>query len=336
MKTKTIGTILLTLFVVGLLVFGVFLIQMYSQPLGPTMTFSSNKVASAQIEPTSTPFGPSEPTPQPFCGQTGKMVVLVIGDDASPTIEPPGSDLVRYVQVDFSKQKVTIFTFPRGLWLNTAVLSSQNITATTLGKTYHYALVDAKKTIQDDKKLVVAASQAVAQTVLDNFGLTPDHYVAVKLSNLPQLIDTIGGVTINNPARLVTTYDPPFTFEVGTQTIGGLQTASYVRFSDATHTDWDRTARQNLVLQALYKKLEDPAIITKIPAFFTQLTDSIVTDLSPEQVADLTCVLKNVGDANIVQTSISPDMVKDGPEPLSQLPDLDRIKQLLKTLGLIS
>jgi anionic cell wall polymer biosynthesis LytR-Cps2A-Psr (LCP) family protein len=108
-----------------------------------------------------------------------------------------------------------------------------------------------------------------------------------------------------------------YTFEVGQQTLNDMQTDSHIRFSDAIHSDWDRIARQNLILQALYKKLENPATLPKIPGFFTQLSDSIVTDISAENVTDLTCVLQSVSEENIVQQKVRPEMVVSGPESLS-------------------
>jgi LCP family protein required for cell wall assembly len=341
MKIKNLGVIFYSLLMVGLLAGSIFLVRQYYQPLGPAMTLSSANIApAAQVAPTPTPSSSqaAASAPAPFCGQTGKMVILVVGDDTGSNIYPPGSDLVRYVQVNFDQQKITIFTFPRDLWLKTLTLADQKIDATTIGKTYHFAMqaAQAKATDSDEKKQVVLAAQAVAQTVLDNFGLKPDHYVAVKLSNLPKLVDAVGGVTINNPTRIETPYNPPFIFEVGPQTLNGLQTTSYVRFADYTHTDSERITRQNLVLQSLYKKLEDPANLAKIPTFFTQLADSVVTDLSAENVTDLTCMLKSVGEDHVFQERVQPDMVTAGPEAGSQLPDLARIIELLRSLGLLS
>jgi LCP family protein required for cell wall assembly len=266
------------------------------------------------------------------------MVILVVGDDANPTIDPPGSDLIRYVQIDFDHQKVIIFTFPRSLWVKTPVLADQKIDATTLGKTYHFASLaaQARDPKPEEKQQIVDASQMVAQTVLDNFDLKPDHYLAVKVSNLPQVIDAVGGVTVDNPYPFTTEkYDKVYTFAIGTQNLNGLQTTAYVRYISATHPDSDRIIRQNLVIQSLYKKLEDPGILPKIPGFFSQLADSIVTDLSAENVTTLTCVLKSVGDDQIIQEQVHPDMITPGPEAGSQLPDLEKIKGLLKSLDML-
>ena len=97
--------------------------------------------------------------------------------------------------MDFDQQHVVVFTFPRSLWLPTQELADLKIDATTLGQSYEYRYLAAKKqaTQIDEKTLVVRASQTVAQTVYDSFAIKPDHYLTIKLTNLPQMVDTIGG-----------------------------------------------------------------------------------------------------------------------------------------------
>jgi LCP family protein required for cell wall assembly len=353
MKSRPLVFASITLFLIILVVGGLILRNQYIKPLGPRMALASAEttVPMATVEPTQTalkaltqppaqdptqvPTASGSPTAGTFCGQNGKMMILVVGDDASQKLDPPGSDLVRYVKVDFDQKKVTIFTFPRSLWVNTPALAGQNVNNTTLGKTYHFALLASQSNDPkpDEKQQMVYASQAVAQTVLDNFGLTIDHYVSIKLSNIPKLVDAIGGVSIDNPYSFTTDkYDQIITFPVGPQTLNGVQTAYYVRYVSETHSDWDRIERQNLVLQSIFKKLQDPAILPKIPGLFTQLADSMVTDLSPENIMDLTCVLKSVSETNIIQEYVHPDMITLGPEEGAQLPDVTKIENLLKSL----
>jgi LCP family protein required for cell wall assembly len=356
------------LLIVVLLGAGFVFLRQYYNPLGPVMSLSDTgaNVAEGKSNPSSTAVLTAEtptknstapsptiiqpqppipitapsavPTEKTFCGQTGKTLIMVVGDDADPGLPPPGADLIRYIQVDYDRQLVTIFAFPRGLWVNSRVLADQQINATTLGKTFYYAQLAAKSQDPEPKEeqQILLASQAVAQTVLDNFGLKPDHYVAVKVSNLPKLVDAVGGVTVDNPYSFTTDkYDKVYTFATGEQTLNGLQTAAYVRYISATHSDWDRIARQNLVLQSLNKKLQDPATLPKIPGFFTELADSIVTDLSAENITDFTCVLKSLPADHILHEQVSPDMLTQGPEAGSQLPDVEKIKELLKSLNML-
>jgi LCP family protein required for cell wall assembly len=354
MKIKHVGSILLGRAMLALLLTGMVLVKQFNRPMGPSLALAApNAPDSAPAEtiqkssadqaaqaPQAAPAAAAQATATQasakFCGNTGAMTILVIGSDADPNLPPLGADLVRYVKVDFDQQKVVVFTFPRSLWLNTKPLAEQNIQATTLGETYHfqYTAAQQKAASTDEQKLVVSASQAVAQTIYDNFGLQPDHYVTVKLSNLPKMIDTIGGVAIDNPQRLVAQYIPPVTFPAGKQTLSGIQASSYVRWVDATHSDWDRIARQNLVLDALRAQMLTPNTLTKLPDLFTQLADAIVTDLSPENVTDLTCVMKSLPKDKIVQEKIPPEMVSTGPSG-SMKPDMTKIQELLKTLEMV-
>jgi len=350
MKLKHLGYLLIGLFLILLGAVAVIAVQWFNQPMGPTMALSvsaNGPAAAVLAKATPTALQPAAPTALPsatseqkFCGNTGQMMIAVVGSDSNPNVPPPGSDLVRYVQVDFDSQKVTIYTFPRGLWLDSPDLKDLKIAQTTLGKSYDYRYrAEEAKANQDgadkETRAVVKAGQTVAQTVLDNFGVRPDHYVVIKLTQLPKLVDAVGGVTVDNPSYFETNYGEKFIFAEGPVELDGVKMASYVRFADATHSDWERIARQNLVLNALTKKLEDPATLSMIPNFFKELADSFVTDLSAENITDLTCVLKSVKDENTIKEQVHSEDVKPGPEPLSFLPDVEKIIAQLKGLGFV-
>jgi len=319
--------------------------QMTQNPLGPALAVSElNKepegiaVSGSEGKPQAAVAAVKKPTetPKRWCGNKGSLTILVVGSDAEPYVWRRGADLVRYVKVDFDAHKVTIFSLPRDLWLDTSKIKALNMEATTLGQVYDfgYTVTPPEANAKTDQHQVVEATNMVAQTVFDAFGLAPDHYVAVKLSSFPEMIDTIGGLTIEVPERMVTTSDPPVTFDPGVQTMDGERTAWYVRHLGNDMTEWDRMQRQNLVLDALYEKLEDPAILTKVPELFKQFTEAIVTDLSPEQVADLACVLKEVPDNQIVKETVHAEMVSVQPDRV-MIPDLKLIKELLKTSGML-
>jgi len=222
--------------------------------------------------------------------------------------------------------------------VETRSLADLQVDSTTLGRVYNYRSQAAQpaEANQPDREVdpvqVLAGTNAVAQTLSAEFGVTSEHYVTIALDQIPVMIDTLGGVTVNIPARLETGL---YTFEPGLQTLDGDQLKEYVRFlPKPPPPDWERIARQNLVLDSLRQELLDPSIITKIPELFELFRDAIITDLTPAEIASLTCLLQEVPADQIIMDQVHEDMVTlqaDG----SLLPDEAAIRDLLGSLGLV-
>ena len=341
MKQSPLSMVLLSLILVTNLGIGAMLFLQSQKPQEPVLALPiitatppaiTSRNASAAIAPQlPTATVPLLPTVAPFCGRTGSLKILVVGSDANGGTIPPGADLVRVVKVDFEQKKIIVFAFPRDLWVNTPSLAAQRINATTLGRVYDYAYKAGQlENLGDDRPQVVNGTLAVAQTLNDNYELSPEHYVTIKLSNLPQMIDTLGGIIVNVPALLRT---DRYVFRPGTQLLNGAMTASYIRYLDTT--EWERISRQDLVLGALRQKLLSPAVLPSLPELLRLSSDSIVTSLGAEQIGSLACVLKESGNVQIVQDNVHADMVMAGPQPRSMLPNVKAVQDLLRQLTLI-
>ncbi len=292
---------------------------------------SNTGMPAAVAPPPMTATAQPLPVAASFCGKTGSIKILVVGSDAMDSRFPPGADLVRLVKVDFDQKKIIVFSFLRDLWVNTPSLAAQRVNATTLGQVYDYGYkAGALESPRDDRLKVVMGTQMVAQTIYENYGILTGHYVAVKLTELPQMIDTLGGINVNVPAVTMT---DRYVFRPGTQLLNGAMTVSYIRYLGPT--DWDRIARQNLVLEAMRQKLLLPALTSKLADLFAQFSNTMVTDLNADQVASLVCVLKESQSTQIVQDQIRSDMATAGPQARSLVLNVPAAQGLLRQLTLI-
>jgi anionic cell wall polymer biosynthesis LytR-Cps2A-Psr (LCP) family protein len=94
--------------------------------------------------------------------------------------------------------------------------------------------------------------------------------------------------------------------------------------------EWDRWDRQNLVLLGIRDKLLDPSIWLKVPGIILQFDELITTDLSPEQIVDLTCMIDEVPQEDITLLEIGPDMVQGGDDGGEIMyPDVEKIIEFL-------
>jgi anionic cell wall polymer biosynthesis LytR-Cps2A-Psr (LCP) family protein len=87
----------------------------------------------------------------------------------------------------------------------------------------------------------------------------------MDLDKLPAMIDTVGGLPIDVPSKVV---DPTsgMIFRAGQQTLDGKQTVIYARAY--LNSDLNRIKRNDLLVEALRQKVLDPMIFIKVPRLF--------------------------------------------------------------------
>jgi LCP family protein required for cell wall assembly len=246
------------------------------------------------------------------------MKVLVLGVDSPFGGVPKGADAIRLVKVDFSEKEIVVVAMPRDLWVSTEELADYDIEEERLGLTYYYG----KLYSNDDE---TAATNILAQTIYDNFEVAPDYYFNIHMDSFAEMVDEIGGIDIIIPARFHT---PSGDIEAGAQTLDGLMTMEYAR-TMLIDTEWDRLDRQNLVLHALRDEILSLDILPKVPELFAQFENVITTDLSPEQLVDLSCMVDEVPQENILLLEIGSEMVEIDDEGV-MYPDFEKIIEFLQ------
>jgi LCP family protein required for cell wall assembly len=346
MKTKKSGpSWLLWIALLGALgtcVVGVAAVVIFFNPLGPALEISNIIPNASQPTATSTSEAsapaqdePAQPAPtataEGVCGETAVWNVLVVGSDAADMNYPPGSDLTRVVRVDFQNKSVTSFAFSRDLWVDTSSLGlkAPDIAATKLGMVFHESRLRSLR--PDPKEVMLDGVNAMANALALNFNVISDHYIALDLAKLPEMIDAIGGLPINIPEPLTDTVTDT-EFAAGQQILTGLQATIYARAY--TKDDLSRIERNNLVVEALRQRLLDPAVWTKIPELYLKYKDFVITDFSPEQVSQFACLLQEVESESIVQVGVKPEWTSPGKEG-SLLWDRAKVMALLKELEIV-
>ncbi len=131
-----------------------------------------------------------------------------------------------------------------------------------------------------------------------------NHLVLVDFAAFKDLIDAIGGVTIDVPKPILSNrFDCPYPtqarcqewqgwrFHKGKQTMDGKRALIYSRIRenrlDPGENDLTRTARQQAVVEAIQSKLASPATFLKLPFVGGDLVKPVTTDLSPGEFAQL-------------------------------------------------
>jgi len=145
-------------------------------------------------------------------------------------------------------------------------------------------------------------------TVNDNFGVPIDKYVVVDAVGLKKLAEIAGPVDIlveknmnyvDHAAGLRVALKP------GMQSLNPQGVEEYVRYRHDAKGDIGRIERQQWFLRQVSKKLQDPRIILKLPEIYQCATESVVTDLSVDDMAKLAAFGKDLK-MNQIETAMVP------------------------------
>jgi LCP family protein required for cell wall assembly len=253
--------------------------------------------------------------------------VLVIGLDRRPA-ETGGSraDTILLLRVDPRHHKAAFLSIPRD--------SMMEIPGA--GDTYSRDRINTAFVYNYSSSDKSAAPRAVMETVEHNFGINVDHYVIFDQYNAEDLIDAMGGVTIDNPTAFgQDNYSDddvhviPQYFDEGKQHLDGYEAVAYGRIREGS-SDFDRIQRQQRVGSALIDQASSPFSVVRLPFAFNAFRDTVQTDMSLRQSAGVLAMLKRVPDNDLKTKSLGDAAVSCGSCTASiQLLDPDRTAQII-------
>ncbi|MHC1784991.1 MAG: LCP family protein [Anaerolineaceae bacterium] len=348
MNRRIIIQVVIGVIIVGLLITGIIVVQAFRTPLAPQMTVIPATATLPPI-PTATkgletspapvmeitPMPEEMPTPEPTvvsteipgaCGGSGSMTILLTGKDAGYFKPPYGADAIRLIDVDYVASKVTIFSIPRNLMVKTANLENYGTSETRLGDAYQIIMEKESQAADVDIK----ATSALAQIIYDNFGVLPDHYVTIKSTLIKDLVNAIGGIEVDVPAEISS---DNLKLSAGKQRLDGQTAQEFLRFRENSYSsEWNRIPRQNAVILGLQKKILSPSIVTQIPELINQFRYGTTTDLSVQQIVNLTCMAGSVSSQNITFESINPNSINIKDDGSMVIIDNEIVKQQFRSV----
>lgn len=265
----------------------------------------------------------------------GRINVMLLGGDAGETREGMRPDSISVMSFDAFTGQLTTVGIPRTITnfgfsegpmndLYPDGYSNCNVSACYLNSvytevTYHDYDMYADAEDQGSDKGIEATRDAVEWIT----GLEVHYYVFVNMDGFSDLIDAMGGVTIDVQEQVVMGandegqegWKPPVgTIEPGVQTMDGYTALWYARSRYET-TDYDRMERQRELQDAIIAQLPG-ALIGNSGPILSVLDEVVQTDIPKGQagvIADL--ALKSRGRDDGVELELSPPNVDpDNPD----------------------
>jgi LCP family protein required for cell wall assembly len=201
---------------------------------------------------------------------TSAQISLIMGSDSrgANAISGARSDSILLVRTDPSKHLISMLSIPRDLNVPIPGHGTDKINAS----------------------FAFGGPPLLIRTVDGLTGLGVNHMVLVDFSGFRDLIDSLGGVTVQNPYKVVSSV--PFDgliwhFAKGTIHLDGRHALAYARIRHTTNprdSDITRTERQQRVVQALMHKLVTPASLFNLPSIGRDIAKPLATDLSANEL----------------------------------------------------
>ena len=255
------------------------------------------------------------------------FTVLVIGLDRRPTETGASrTDTVLLVRIDPKSHKAAFLSIPRDSLMEVP-LGDGSYTRDRINTAYVFDW---------SSKDSSAAPKALMATIQHNLGIHVDHYVTFDQRSAEDLIQSMGGVTIDNPREFGQTdysdddvHVVPQQFARGKIRLNGYEAVAYGRIREGS-TDFDRIQRQQRVGSALIHGASSPLSVFRLPSAFNAYRKTVKTDMSLRQSAGVLSMLKRVNDGGLKTKSLGDAAVSCGTCTASiQLLDPAKVQQII-------
>ena len=229
--------------------------------------------------------------------------VLVLGVDTRETEGDQNADVIMIARFDFASNEVRVVSIPRDLQVEVPNHGLHKINgAYNIG-------------VKEDADNNIAGVLMMRDTIEYNFGVPIDEFVLVDFDGFEEVIDAVGGITIDVPVGIEDDEFPTEDFgttrlviEEGVQEMDGATALAYAR---TRHQDSDdaRRERQMLVLRALLEKGQSLGSVTRITQVVQATGGAVLTSIGWEKQLALVTLGLNLDQNDITMKNITEPLV---------------------------
>ena len=262
----------------------------------------------------------------PQWGGKGRVNILILGTDRRDKGERAArTDTMMVASLDPVARRAVVLSIPRDLWVFIPGYGEGRInTAHFYGE------------LNGGQGPVLAK-----ETVEANLGIPIDYYVRLDFEGFKEIVDTLGGVTIDVEAPIRDDMFPDDDYgyrtihiPAGRQEMDGEMLLQYVRTRHGGN-DFERMRRQQQALRALAQRALDLDLLPRLPVLINTALDAISTDIQPLEILALANLGNQIGLDGLEMKAIdesltTPFVTLDGAQIL--LPDKAGIEAMLEEL----
>jgi len=231
------------------------------------------------------------------------------------------TDSMMVVIVDPTKKTLALLSLPRDSWVPLYV-NGQTAVYNKINTAYAFAkdptsFSDWLPRYQGDQ----GAGNFAADSVSRLLGIPIKYYLGLDFQGFRDMINAVGGVDVNVPdgfaARYPANDDPSINaawmivrFQPGPQHMDGERAIEYARARETINnpnegTDFARSRRQRLIIEAFKTRLMQPGGLIHLPQLLSIASQHVDTNYSVPGVAQLSQLALGWKDVKIYQTALT-------------------------------
>lgn len=133
-------------------------------------------------------------------------------------------------------------------------------------------------------------TEAMKREISERMGRPIRHHLIVNLGAIRKIADMIGGIEVDVPKRMEYTDNTQGLYidlQPGLQTLKGRDLEGFLRFRHDETGDIGRMERQQLAVQALFRKLIRPEQLVRLPVLVMLSGNDMQTDMGPMELGGL-------------------------------------------------
>lgn len=253
--------VIISVAVVLLLAYGVFQVVkgMFKEDINQRLA-GTDEVAAGEAKEALTPMVATDP-----------FYMMLIGSDVRESEEETvRSDTNIVARIDPQTGTVNLISIPRDTAINLEGYGTQKFNAAFA----YYGVEGAIK---------------AAEGLL---GIQISHYAQVDFGGMVELVNAMGGVDVDVPMRIEDANAGNQIIEAGPQHLDGEQALIFARSRSYSNGDFQRTANQRILLQALLSKMMGMNRIQLAPVM-DAAANYMTSDMTVDQMEDYALLMQN-------------------------------------------
>ncbi|MGD9696299.1 MAG: LCP family protein [Thermoleophilia bacterium] len=271
----------------------------------------------------------------------GRLTVLLIGGDAGPGRSGLRTDTMVVATLDAETRRGALLSLPRNLAdVPLPYPASSRVPGgrypDILNSLYGWARANADAFPGGPDPGATALKSVAANLT----GLRIDYYALVDFRGFVEMVDALGGVTVDVPTPVLDRVSPPeegddwirIDLQPGRHHLDALEAFAYVR-ARSQSSDYDRIRRQRCVLTSLASQADTVRLLRAFPRLARAARDNVQTDIPRRVLPDLIRLVSGVRTRDVASLGFTPPAYSagfaDGGYPI---PDIPAIRAATKRL----
>jgi len=241
-----------------------------------------------------------------------RINVLLLGYGGPGHDGPYLTDSVMLLSIRPGNREAIMVSLPRDLWVKIPALPNNRYMMGKLNSAYAIG-TDHRNypNVRSDWKTDTGGGDLAAATVSQVTGQPIDYWVGVDFKAFRDVVNALGGVTVDVP----TTLDDPFfpagestgmmhiRINAGLQQFDGEKALEYARSRETT-SDFDRSRRQQLIMLAVRQRVFSLNAVPRLFSLLGALQDNVRTNLRPAEMQQLAVLAGRIKDQDIRRVAI--------------------------------